>query len=92
MRLLDKNWPFHAAVMALFVVVMCGWRYLMVGFDVDFGFGFAMGAIAGVLLTILAVGWQRGEMRGTGPQEVLSSLPKEAQVIDGVVLRPIKTE
>lgn len=77
MRILDKNWPWHFAAGFVFVGAMAGIKFMLTGFNEDFGWGFGVGAMTGTLIVMLAVGWQRGEMTRT---EVLPPLAQKPQL------------
>lgn len=62
MRILDKYWPWQFLAAFLFIGVMALLRYIAVGFNEQFGFGFCVGVVVGALIVMLAVGWKRGEM------------------------------
>lgn len=74
MRILEKNWPWQFLAAFLFIGVMAGLKFMMTGFNQDFGWGFGLGIMIGTLITFLAVGWQRGEMRR---EEVLPPLVRK---------------
>jgi hypothetical protein len=88
MQIIDRNWPFHIVAIALTVAALCAWRFVMVGINGDFGFGFAMGAIAGGTIALLAVGFRQWGQR----EEVLPSVPefppKEVPRTGGALPRP----
>ena len=62
MRILDKHWPLHFFAGFLFIGFMLLLRYIAVGFNEDFGFGFCIGLAVGALIAMLGIGWSRGEM------------------------------
>lgn len=62
-RILDRNWPWQALAMLLLVLLLGGLKFIMTGFNDDFGMGFALGLLAGGFIALLAAGWRRGEMR-----------------------------
>lgn len=62
MRILDKNWPWQLLAAFLFIGAMAALRYMMVGFNEDFGWGFGVGALTGLFIALAGVGWRRGEM------------------------------
>lgn len=62
MRVADHRWPWIAFAVVLFVLVMSFLHYMTRGINQDFGFGFAMGGIVGLLIGLLAVARQRGEL------------------------------
>lgn len=63
MQILDKHWPWQFLAAAIFVGVMAAIRFALKGVNEDFGWGFGLGLMIGVLITLLAVGWRRGEHR-----------------------------
>lgn len=62
MQVLDKNWPWQFLAAFLFIGVMAGLKFMMTGFNEDFGWGFGIGLMIGFFIALLAVGWRRGEM------------------------------
>jgi hypothetical protein len=62
-RVLDHNWPWQAGALVAFVLVMATIRYILVGFNEDFGYGFGLGCVLGLVIALTSVGWRRGEMR-----------------------------
>lgn len=62
MRILDKNWPWQFLAAFLFIGVMAGLKFMMTGFNQDFGWGFGIGLMIGVFIALLGAGWRRGEM------------------------------
>lgn len=63
MRILEKNWFWQFLAAFIFIGFIATLRFIAVGFNEDFGFGFCIGLAVGGLIVMLAVGWQRGEMR-----------------------------
>jgi hypothetical protein len=68
MRILDKNWPFHALAMLLFAGGLGFVHFMISGIDKNFGAGFAIGAAVGVTIALLAAGWRKGEMAQEAPE------------------------
>lgn len=63
MRILDKNWPWQFLAAFLFIGALAGLRYMVVGFNEDFGWGFGIGSLTGLFIALLGAGWRRGEMK-----------------------------
>lgn len=61
-QILDKNWPWQFLAAFLFIGMMAALRYVAVGFDENFGYGFMLGLAAGIFIALLGAGWRRGEM------------------------------
>jgi len=63
MRILDKHWPWQFLAAALFIGGLAAIRFALKGVNEDFGWGFGLGLMIGVVITLGAVGWRRGEHR-----------------------------
>lgn len=62
-RIIDHRWPWQVACAILFAFAMGGLYWLQHGISQDFGVGFSLGGILGIVITLTAVGWRRGELR-----------------------------
>lgn len=63
MRVLDRRGFWVSLCVIALALVLAGIRYMQKGFGEDFGFAFSIGMLLGIFLTMLAVGWRRGELR-----------------------------
>lgn len=74
MRTIDrKGLPIVLAAL-LFAVVMGFLHVMLRGINGDFGTGFAVGLGIGVLMSLIAVGWRRGEL---APDRNVQVLPPD---------------
>jgi hypothetical protein len=63
MQILDRNWPYQFAALFLFIGAMASLKFMMTGFNKDFGWGFGIGLMLGCVIALGAAGWRRGEMK-----------------------------
>lgn len=76
MRILDKNWPWHAFAMLLFAAGLGFIHFMLEGINEDFGTGFAVGLMVGITVALVAAGWRKGEMAQLADEPELPLLPE----------------
>lgn len=61
-QMLGRKGLYMALCVTLFALVMGALHWLSRGINQDFGVGFSVGLVIGIVLVTIAIGWRRGEL------------------------------